>query len=133
MANQRRRKKQITLLEGPNGNVEDTEGNLEEDSLYALPVAGVVLRRCKRKTQHGDWEGGAVSSCHTTSALAGSWLNLKKLTGADLELAVGSHLGEADESKEWKITTAALAARLAENSLELVDDGLLMRVLPKTE
>lgn len=52
VANQRRRKKQITYLEG-----EDTEGNVEKNGLFALPVAGAVLRRCKRKTQHGDWEG----------------------------------------------------------------------------
>lgn len=90
-----------------------------------------ILWDCQRKIGHCDWETGAAGSGATTSALAGSWLTLKELTGADLEVAPGSHLNEDDDSKEWKITIGDLAKRLAENTLELVDDGCWLKVVPK--
>lgn len=72
VANQRRRKKKITSLQGPHGNVEDTEEHLEKNDLYAIPVASDFLRGCKRKAGQCDWEAGTSSSESSPIALAGS-------------------------------------------------------------
>lgn len=125
IANQRRRKKQITSLQGPDGNVEDTEEHLEKDDLFSIPVAGAVLRGCKRKHEQHGWEAGASSSKSTIVALAGSWLTLKQLIGTELELAQDTHLEDADEA----LSTEGLAKRLEENSIKLVDDGLMLKVM----
>jgi hypothetical protein len=36
------------------------------------------------------------------------------------------------EDNTWKVTTEALAKRLRESDLELVEDGCWLKVLPKT-
>ena len=46
--------------------------------------------------------------------------------------APGSRRDDDAESKEWKINTEGLTKQLAENSLELVEDGLWLKVIPKT-
>jgi hypothetical protein len=106
-------------------------GYMEKNSIYALPVAGDVLRRCEKKAEHCDGESGIPGSSTTTSAVARSWVNIKKLTGLDLHLESGSILENADESKVWIVTTDALAKRLHESNLELVEDGCWLKVLPK--
>ena len=60
--------------------------------------------------------------------LAGSWLNLQVLTGADLELAQGN-TRDVDEDLVWKISTDGLAKRLRESNLKLVEDGTRLRVV----
>jgi hypothetical protein len=64
--------------------------------------------------------------------VAGSWLNLKKLTGLDLQLEPRSILEKNAEDNAWKVTTAKLAKRLQESDLELVEDRCWLKVLPKT-
>ena len=57
--------------------------------------------------------------------MAGSWLNLKKLTGAHLVLA---HDTQSVVNNEWKFKPDDLAASLHRNSLTLVEDGNVLRV-----
>ena len=59
--------------------------------------------------------------------LAGSWLNLQVLTGADLDLAQGNP--RDDEDPAWKISTEGLAKRLRESNLKLVEDGTRLKVV----
>ena len=65
----------------------------------------------------------------TLATLAGSWLNLEKLTGGKLEQAVGVGLEGADEEKKRKISTEGLAMHLEANKMKMVDDGQNLRVM----
>ena len=56
----------------------------------------------------------------------GSWLNLEKLTGADLVLTTDATLVN---DNEWKTTPEELDSKLRENSLMLVADDHLLRVV----
>ncbi|KAM0912960.1 hypothetical protein ACQ4PT_012447 [Festuca glaucescens] len=105
------------------------EVHVEKDGRFALPVGGVDPRGSKRKLEQHTGRARASSSKSTVAALAGSWLTLEKLTGSTLELAQVSRLEDADEALAWKVSTEGLAKRLEEESIKLVDDGLMLRVL----
>ena len=49
----------------------------------------------------------------------------------DLKVSRGTQYDVNAEDKAWKVTTAELALRLAENALELVEEGHLLKVVPK--
>jgi hypothetical protein len=107
-------------------------GHVKKNNLYALPVADAALGRCTKKAKRCYRETGASCSSTTSADVAGSWLNLKKLTGLDVQLEPGSILEKNAEDNTWKVTTEALAKRLRESDLELVEDGCWLKVLPKT-
>ena len=55
IANQKRRKKQIAMLEGENGPMEDPKGDMETGGRGASSVGDFVLRRCKDSDcYHGE-------------------------------------------------------------------------------
>ena len=82
---------------------------MEKSSLFALPVANNVLRSCKRKIGHCDWDDGATGLSATPAAMAGSWMNLRKLTGQELMDTPRSMQDDDAEAKIWKIDTEGLA------------------------
>jgi hypothetical protein len=65
----------------------------------------------------------------TTAVVAGSWLNLKKLTGAKLELANEPLSEDLEQAEARATTTRNLARRLEKEILELVEEGLWLKVV----
>ena len=84
-----------------------------------------VYRKRKREdAASGDCYG--ASSSGTSTVIMGSWVNLKKLTGADLILINDAMMVNENE---WKTSTENLETRLQEHSLKLVEDGHLLHVV----
>jgi hypothetical protein len=80
-------------------------GHVEKNNLYALPVADAALGRCAKKAKRFYRETGASCSSTTSADVARSWLNLKKLSGLNLQVESGSILEMNAEDNTWKVTT----------------------------
>lgn len=74
VANQKRRKKQIDMLETPSGPMEDTQGYLEENNIKYVYMGVPLLRRCQRQTGVGCGKAGDKSEKPSSVAMARSWL-----------------------------------------------------------
>ena len=99
-------------------------GGVEKISLQPCSVEHSVHRKRKREDDdNGECHG--ASSSGTSTVILGSWLNLEKLTGADLVLTTDATLVN---NNEWKTTLEELDSKLRENSLMLIADGHLLRV-----
>ena len=58
-------------------------------------------------------------------------MNLRKLTGQEIMVAPSSMQDDDVEAKKWKIDIEGLAKRLAGEDLELVEDGMWLKVVQK--
>ena len=99
-------------------------GGVEKISLQPCSVVHSVHRKRKREDDdNGECHG--ASSSGTSTVILGSWLNLEKLTGANLVLTDDAALVN---NNEWRTTPEELDSRLRENSLMLMEDGHMLRV-----
>lgn len=74
VANQKRRKKQILMLESSSGTMTDTPGGVEENSCYAVFVGSPVLRACQGWSEGSGDKTGANGTRSSSAPVARSWL-----------------------------------------------------------
>lgn len=75
VANQKRRKKQIVVLE-------NDEGTMEEDCDHFGFLGDAMLRHCQRKTDYAEEETRSIGASSTPTDVAGPWLGLLRCTGS---------------------------------------------------
>ena len=86
-------------------------GYMEKISLQPCSMEHSVCRKRKREdTDSGECYGATSSG--TSTIILGSWMNLRKLIGADLILTNDAMMVNENE---WKTSTDDLEARLQEN------------------
>ncbi|XP_037429302.1 uncharacterized protein LOC119295078 isoform X1 [Triticum dicoccoides] len=74
VANQKRRKKQIAMLESPSGPVEDTKGYLAENCAESIYLGMPFLMVCQGQTGVGCERAGDEGEKPTSAVVARSWL-----------------------------------------------------------
>lgn len=74
VANQKRRKKQIVMLEGPSGPVEDTKGYMAKNRVESIYVGLPILRPCQGQAGVVLEGTGAAGEKPPSSVVARSWL-----------------------------------------------------------
>jgi hypothetical protein len=104
------------------------EDGLEEDRFYAIPMVGPVLQGCKRKIGHDAGDDGTSNSKTSAAVVARSWLNLKKLTEAKLDLANEPLPEGLEQAEAWTTRTKKLARQL-EEKLKIMEEGLRLKVV----